>query len=243
MLITACSLFPILGGTGALAGGTTDQKERGEWVSGVDFLRDSRTLFSGITIALKGDMDNGVAVRFFGSRDHWDLDPGNGVSWGGETLLGYMFTRNHLEGEIFVGVDWQNVRLRPNDPTAKVRGTETGAIVEAEIGTDRELPYYFNLAGEYSTAFNSYWVSLKLGLTRRQITFGPQFTVLGDEEDRLKRLGGFVTFDLNLGRSIEVTMSGGYQWSENSSDSSTTIPTGRFGGDGPYGNFKITAPF
>jgi hypothetical protein len=180
-------------------------------------------------------------VRASGTYDRYDLDPGKGTSWAGDTLLGYMFSRNHLEGEIFVGVDWERARLKPDDPTTKVRGTETGAIVEASIGTDRELPYYFDLSGEYSTAFNSYWARLRLGLTRREITFGPEFSVLGDLDDRLRRFGGFTTFDLKLGREVEVTMSGGYQWSDDSGTGGT--PFGRHGGDGAYGNFVISVPF
>src|SRR5262245_32739627 len=139
--LIACSLIAVCCPTAASADGLKDNgvgepKSRGEWLSGVDYRKDTQEYFSGITVAFNGDMDrNGFALRVMGLRENFDLDPGHGVSWQGDVMLGYLFNRQHLAGGIFVGFDWQNVRLKPDDPSATVRGTETGVKVAGWVET------------------------------------------------------------------------------------------------------------
>jgi hypothetical protein len=242
--LIACSLIAVCcstaaSGDGLKDNGANDQKNRGEWLSGVDYRKDTQEYFSGITVAFNGDIErSGFALRVMGLRENFDLDPGSGVSWQGDVMLGYLFNRQHLDAGIFVGFDWQDVRLRPDNLSARVRGTETGVKVAGWVETDRELPHFFSLSGEYSTAFDSYWVRGRLGLTRNKVAFGPEVSIEGDEDGRQKRLGGFITFDLKLLRSTEVTLSGGYQWAN---DSGTV--TDRGGGSEPYANVRFITPF
>jgi hypothetical protein len=235
----------------AAAGGSSTKDtpaepvERGVYFSGYDVVTDSRYTYSGIIVALNGDMGrDGFFVRGYGAYGNFDQNPGDGRQWQGDVALGYMFTRGSLGYEIYAGVDYQNVRLRPDDPTAEVRGTEWGFKVGAGIETEKELPYYFRLEGNYSTAFNSYWARARVGVHRGRFTFGPEASVVGDEDFDAQRVGGFVTFDVKLPqfRTMELTLSVGHQFvsgSNNNADGTGGIG----GGEGTYGLVNLSVAF
>jgi hypothetical protein len=221
--------------------GPPGRVDRGVWISGFDHQEDSYYVFSGITVALNGNIDrDGFALRVMGLYEDFDLDPGSGRTWQGDVMLGYLFNRRGYYGGVFAGLDVQDVRLRPDDPSADVRGTETGFKVAGYVVSDRSLPHYFNLYGHYSTAFESYYLRTRVGLSRHRVAFGPEYILAGDEDDRTQRFGGFLTFDLKLDRPVEVTLNAGYQWAD---DSGTGTSFGRGGGDGAYGGIMVIVPF
>jgi len=229
---------------GSIKDSQTEPVERGVLFSGYDIVTDSRYWYQGIIVALNGDMGkDGYFVRAYGSRDDFDRNPGDGRQWQADFALGYMFSRNKIDYEIYAGVDYQNVRLSPDDPTAEVRGTEWGFKVGAGIETDKELPYYFSLEGQYSTAFDSYWARARVGLHRGRFIFGPEAIVVGDDDFDAQRLGGFVRFDVQLPawRPVEVTLSAGHQF-VSGNDNANNGNGGIGGGEGTYGllNFSMT---
>ena len=227
------------------SGSASGPTERGVWFSGYDFIKDSRYVFDGMVLALNGDLSrDGFALRIYGSRVDYDLDPGDGRGYQADLMLGYRFSRNQLYGGIYAGVDYQDYKLKPDDPTAKVRGTEVGFAVAGNLETSRDLPHYFSLAGKYSTAFDSYWSRLRLGLNRGRVTFGAEGIAMGDVDYDAQRLGGFVMFDVKLipRMPFEVTLSAGHQFSGGSS--STPTGTGSVGGgEGNYGLIVLSTTF
>jgi Cellulose biosynthesis protein BcsS len=119
---------------GSLKDAPTADTQRGVFFSGYDVVEGARYAFAGMVLALNNDISrDGWALRLYGSRVDFDLDPGEGRGWQGDVMLGYRFVRKHMYGGIYVGADYQNYRLSPDDPTAKVRGTEVGAKVAAEL--------------------------------------------------------------------------------------------------------------
>ncbi|HEU0160238.1 MAG TPA: cellulose biosynthesis protein BcsS, partial [Hyphomicrobiaceae bacterium] len=110
------------------------------------------------------------------------------------------------------------------------------------IETEKELPYYFALEGNYSTAFNSYWARARVGWHRGRFIFGPEASVVGDEDFDAQRVGGFVRFDLPLApfRPIEVTLSAGHQFVSGNNNNGATGGIG--GSEGTYGliNWSVT---
>ena len=232
------------GSNGSMKDNQTEPVERGVLFSGYDLVKDSRYWYQGIIVALNGDMGrDGFFVRAYGARDDFDRNPGDGRQWQADLALGYMLSRNQVGYEIYAGVDYQNVKLSPDDPTAEVRGTEWGFKVGAGIETEKELPYYYALEGQYSTAFNSYWARARVGLHRGRFTFGPEASVVGDEDFDAQRVGAFVRFDVELPRfrPVEVTLSGGHQFVSGSNENNDN--TGSIGGSaGTYGllNFSTT---
>src|ERR1700737_1040649 len=112
VMTAVVTLSGLTAASSASAGGLKDDyaapaaTERGVWFSGYDFDRGSRYIFDGIIVALNGDLwRNGFAVRAYGSRADFDLNPGNGHQWQGDLMLGYIFSRNHFYGGAYAGVD------------------------------------------------------------------------------------------------------------------------------------------
>jgi Cellulose biosynthesis protein BcsS len=225
---------------------TTAATERGVWFSGYDAVTGSRYVYDGLVVALNGDLGkDGFAVRLFGARADWDQDPGSGRGYQADLMLGYMFSVRQLSASFFVGPDWQNIKSRPDDPTAEVRGTEFGVRVAADVSTAEKLPYYLNLSGSYSTAFNTYWTRLRLGAVRDRLTFGPEVIAMGNDSFDAQRVGAFAKFKLPIaGRSWEITISGGHQFVGGSGGGSGSEgATGQGGGEGTYGAIGFSTTF
>jgi hypothetical protein len=220
--------------------------ERGVFFTGYDAARGAHYVFDGTIVALNGDLGrDGFVLRAYGSRVDYDLDPGNGRGYQADAMVGYKFSRGPLYGGIYIGVDWQNYKLKPDDPTADIRGTEYGFKVAADLETSDELPYYFGLDGNYSTAFNSYWVRARTGVNLKRVVFGPEGIFMGDDGFDAQRAGGFVTYKFKLAptRTLDITLSGGFQWvaGNNSGGGSTLSSPG--GGEGAYGSIVFSTTF
>ena len=238
-----------LAGPAAAGGSAKDDRaapavERGSWFLGYDGVSGANFFVAGMMIALDGDQSrDGWVVRSEASRVDYDLDPGDGRGYQADALPGYRFVGSQGSGGIYAGVDWQNYRLKPDDPTEEVRGTQWGFKVAADVETSGDLPYYFGLDGSYSTAFATYWVRGRAGLNRNGMTFGPEAIAMGDEGFDAQRLGGFVTFKLDLlpgHPSFDVTMSGGHLFLGDSNGSGTG---GAGGSEGTYGSIVISTSF
>src|SRR4029453_8043009 len=103
---------------------TTLDTKRGVWFGGVDVVTGATYSFDGVILALNRDISkDGWALRAYGSRVDFDQDPtGDGRGWQGDLMLGYLFHRNAFSGGIYLGADYQNYKLSPDDPTTSVRG-------------------------------------------------------------------------------------------------------------------------
>jgi hypothetical protein len=228
-------------GAGDAGSGSTP---RAVFFSGVDTVQGSFYTYDGIVVALNGDLSrDGFMVRLYGSYVQYDLDPGHGTGWQGDAMVGYRFSRGPVWGSIFIGVDTQDYNLRPDDPTAKVRGQETGFKVAGDLSTGYDQPFYASIEGNYSTAFDSYWARARVGLNRNKLTWGPEFSVLGNVDFDAQRLGGFVTIHdiqvLRL-RPFDLTFSVGHQW-VNDNNNGTVAGVG--GSDGTYGSITFVTVF
>ena len=229
---------------------SSDDVTRGVWFSGLDFAKGAEYQFLGTIVSLSGDLSkSGPALRVYGSHLTYDLDPGTGTAWQGDGMLGYAFNRGKYSGGVYAGVDVQNFRLSPDDPTARVRGTETGFKVSADVETSKEdLPYYFNLNGNYSTAFQSYWARARAGWNlHKNMTFGPEVIALGSIDFDAQRVGAFASFKLEIipHRPLELTISGGHQFVSHSGGSSSGSNNGATpgGGEGTYVGIALGADF
>jgi hypothetical protein len=216
------------------------------WYSGYDAVRGSQYAFTGAAVALNGDISrNGFYLRAYGSRVDYDLDPGDGRGYQADLMLGYRVSLGNVFGGAYIGADWQNYRLRPDDPDAEVRGTEWGFKVAADVATLRNgLPYYLALEGNYSTSFQTYWARARAGLNLHGVTVGPEGIALGDVGFDAQRIGGFVIFDVPLfarAAPLEVSLHVGHQFV--AGDSSNGIEGSVGGGEGTYGGIVFTFVF
>jgi hypothetical protein len=81
--------------------GPSEPTERGVWFGGYDTVKGSNYYFDGIIVALNGNMSrDGLALRVYGSRVDYDLDPGDGRGYQADIMLGYRFTRANVDGGI-----------------------------------------------------------------------------------------------------------------------------------------------
>ena len=220
--------------------------KRGVYFSGIDFVEGATYTYSGIIVATNGDLArDGVLVRLYGSWVGYDLDPGDGRGLQGDAMIGYKFTRGPVWGSIFVGVDVQDFDLSPDDPTARVRGSETGFKVSGDLATVYGSPVHASIGGSYSTAFNSYWARARLGAFRNRITVGPEAIAFGNIDYEARRLGAFVTFhDLNpfSYRPFDLTFSVGHQWVGDDNGGGGLVG-GFGGGEGIYGTIAFSMLF
>ena len=218
--------------------------------SGFDMVTDASYSFQGLIVALNRDLSkDGFLLRLYGSHTDYEYNttavPGgkvDGDAWQGDAMIGYKISRGHIWAAAYIGVDYQNHDLTPDDTANPVRGSEVGFKVAADLATLRtETPLYFSLNGQYSTAFDSYWARARVGLNRGHMTFGPEVIALGNDAFDAQRVGGFLTFDVSLAptMSFEVTLSGGYQFLDDKNGTSF----GSGGGEGAYGGIVFVTLF
>lgn len=227
------------------------------WVlfSGFDAVEDASYSFQGVIYSFNRDISrDGFVLRVYGSHVDYEYQtvavPGgvvDGDGWQGDVMIGYKVSRGHWWAAGYLGVDYQDHDLTPNDPFNPVNGSEVGFKVAADVATLRHgTPLYFGLSGQYSTAFDSYWARARVGLNHDRFTFGPEAIALGSDSFDAHRLGGFVTFDLNLSprMPIEVTLSAGYQFlDDNGGGGGGNFGTGSGGGEGVYGGIVFVTVF
>lgn len=209
---------------------------------GVDVAKDIWTVYSGGLFALNGDFTrNGVVARTFGWYSDYDYRvPGIGTvdakDRAMDAMLGYLYYFGSLSAIGYVGMEVRDVDLSPDDPINEVRGTETGFKVALELESGDEDPYYFSFDTSYSTAFDTYYGNLRVGLNRGGTKFGPEGEIWDEDGDTTSRLGAFVILPFNVTPTLpsEVSLAGGYQWvDEDKADGRTS---GSHGGEGGYFN-------
>ena len=220
------------------------QPIRGVFFSGIDVVDGAEYFYDGVIVALNRDLTrDGWLLRAYGSRVDYESGSDDGRGWQGDVMLGYKFTRGPIWGSIFVGADYQN--FDNSDPSnSEVQGTEWGFKVAGDLSTAYGSPIYANLSGSYSTAFDTYWVRLRAGVHRDNLTYGPEAIAMGNDSFEAQRFGGFITFH-NLNplrmRPFDLTLSGGYQF--NSDDNGGGFSTGTGGSEGAYGAIGFSFVF
>lgn len=217
-------------------------------VSGIEVVERGHESYTGLFYALNGDLDrDGIVLRMHGSYGDFDYRTGagkiDGDYWQGDVMLGYQWVRSGFDFGVYVGVDYQDYDLSPDDPTSDLRGDEVGFKVALDLesnGNDNS-PFYLAIRGDYSTAFDSYYALARVGYDLGRFTVGPEGWLLGDESGDAQRLGGFLKLDLpELGTvSSELLLSAGYQFV----DDSNKKKGGNFGEEGAYATINFKTAF
>jgi hypothetical protein len=166
-----------IGGQAAADGRSTkaqaaqDAPQQGVWFGGVDVVTGATYTFDGVIVAFNRDISkDGWALRAYGSRVDFDEDPGDGRGWQGDLMLGYLFNRGAFSGGVYLGADYQNYTLSPDDPAISVRGTEWGFKVAGDVTTWMIGPVF--RSRQLLTAFDSYWSRVRVGHNRNHVIYG-----------------------------------------------------------------------
>jgi hypothetical protein len=242
---------PTLAG-GPKGGGLKDggYYEQPTWIatySGADFAKDSFYSYSGAVVSLQRDLSrSGFVFQGFAGYGSYEYGSSLGTIDGDVSQLaaslGYLWVRPGAAFGIYLGADYTDHDLTPNDPFNNVSGDEVGF----RVGADLRLvgpTHYISLEGYYSTAFDSYWTRARAGLNVGHFVIGPEAGALGNEGFDAQRLGGFVMFKLDFfgtRNPAELTLNAGYQFL---SDDDNSFAASSAGGEGAYGGFNLSFSF
>lgn len=217
--------------------------------AGIDVAKDIWSLYSGGVYALNGDFSrDGLVARTFGIYSDYSYGPGGAAGDVDakdrllDVMLGYLHYFGTTSAIVYVGMEVRDIDLSPDDESNDIRGTETGFKVAFELETGDESPYYFGLDTSYSTAFDTFYGQLRVGLNRNGVKFGPEGEIWSEEGDATTRLGAFVMFPFALSPRLplDLSISGGYQWAE---DDNNGFSGGSHGGEGAYVNSSVKFSF
>jgi hypothetical protein len=129
-----------------------------------------------------------------------------------------------------------------------VRGHDTGAKFIGEIETQDEKPFYLDISGDYSTAFDTYFARVRAGakfgggLPENQVAIGPEVSFTGDKSFDAQRAGGFILIPMQFTKNTNVKFiaAAGYQWVQETASGSGAS---RAGEPGAYATFSFAVPF
>lgn len=223
-----------------------------------NFARGDQNYYSSLITAINRDIDkDGFLFRVQGTFDQFEYNTVlrragakiDGTEWQEAAFVGYQVIRDDINYSVYAGFEDLSANLSPKDFNNPVRGSQAGAGVIGEIETEQEKRFYGDVQGEYTSAFQTYFVRVRAGakfgpgLPASQLAIGPEGSLLGDQSFNAQRLGAFVLLPIDLkaiGR-LEVIAAGGYQWvSSNSED----IASGSLaGGTGAYATASFSLPF
>ncbi len=204
--------------------------------TGVSFTEDSYYSYLGGVTALNGDLHrDGVLLRASGAWGEYSYSrTGNtdvdGDITAGDLMIGYHAFMGKNCATLFVGGDYQNHDLSPNDTLNRVNGSELGLKAQAEVSLSVTDNVGLDLIGSYSGAYNTYWSRAQLGYNLGNVTVGPEVAALGSESYDQQRYGVFVK-DIAIG-SAKLGASAGYVNSER-----------RAADDGAYGEVGLSFAF
>jgi hypothetical protein len=216
--------------------------------SGIDFADDSIAGYTGIIVSANRDLGkDGILFRLVGVNAQYEYDttlPGptpaviDGDGWFLDAMVGYQFLRTGYRIAGYIGVDYQDHDLTPNDPFNSVNGDEVGFKVVGEFETDDTSRLYLGALASYSTAFDTYWARGRVGLRHEDWIFGVEGGGSGNEGYDVQRIGGFVDMPLAMGPlSGRLTGYAGHQFADDEDS------FGLGGGEGLYGGVGYSFSF
>lgn len=221
--------------------------------SGAEWAPDAQSYYGGGLVALNGDLSrDGWVLRTLGTIGDYEYvnsDVPGGIVDGDEyqfdIMIGYQSTIQNITVTGLVGFDYQKQDLTPDDPENKIRGTETGFKVAGDLET-HDIPLFFGLYSDYSTAFNTFNALLRVGFDTDWLVFGPEVAFYRVESDDTWRLGGFSTFRFYTTPTTptELTIFAGHQFVEDDDEfGGTGAVTSPAGGEGTYGGLSMAISF
>lgn len=124
-------------------------------------------------------------------------------------LPGWRFIRGKSELKLFAGLDVQDHRLSPDDPSSSLRGTDTGLRVAADFWTEPTMRTMIALDGSVSTIVDSYNARAAYGWKLlNRFYFGSEVQTFASDGYRQWRVGAHLTGFRT--RTIEWSLAGGF---------------------------------
>ena len=169
--------------------------------SGADLWRDGNFSHGGVYWSPGGHDRDGLTLKALLSTGTYRYRSGAlngqpviGRMLGALILPGWRFVRGPIEVKAFAGIDIRDVRLFPDDPGTRLRGTQIGvhAAIEVWYQPTPDTMTAFNANG--STVGNQYFVQAMAGWRLFDALYlGPELTTFSSYEYRQWRLGIHIT--------------------------------------------------
>ena len=192
--------------------------EYGNLYFGVDWnSHKSAAAYTGVLYAPYGMHQSGLRFSLFGLIGRYEY---HGGDTGNEQFKGQFVSSHALVGwsHVFTsgaitfaaGANYQDQRVRPDDPNNPVQGSKLGLKVQADMWVQPTSETLLYVLGSYSTAFNTYYSVARWGydFTNSQLFIGPEISALGNNRTDQFRIGAHVT-GLRVGNG-KLTLSGGW---------------------------------
>lgn len=197
--------------------------------TGVDVAHDAWYAYVGGDTGLQGQdilTQPGFIGRINGGYGQYSYDkPGTGNIDGDSGNVGLMlgYGTNFSGGRVsaYLGGDWINQNLSPNDPLANAEGSRFGAKAQLEVSVNPVDGFGGEALGSYSTAFRTYWTHASVGYHFSAFSIGPEVGFVGNEDYNEVRYGAEVG-NVDLGFA-DLSLHGGF------------VNSNRNSGDGGYG--------
>lgn len=212
--------------------------------TGIDAKEDSVFFYGGGIFAINGIDQNSLAIKGFIGGGDFDYTaqpsgvfPGGSVdgdSFTADVLGGYRAYFGGFQVGVYAGVNFQDITHSINvagRPNVKARGDKAGFKIDAELNFSGQGPLYLDARGNYSTAFDTYWLRGRIGYNLGMFTIGPEGALLGNDDYDQARIGGFALFDL-MDTGFSISLSAGY-----------ADVDGTTGQDSIYGSATVSTSF
>lgn len=168
--------------------------------TGTDNREDADYYYIGLIHHFSGNiLSDGFMVRAMGSYADYEYNRGSflgdtdGDATNFDVMLGYQKVMEHFSARAFVGFEYEDHDLSPNNSFDDNRGTHLGVKVQGELETDFASPAYGSLLTSYGSANGRYYTRLRGGYEFSGFVIGPEVSFLGDQEYNEQRYGAFIT--------------------------------------------------
>ena len=170
--------------------------------SGRDIWRNGAFVYGGLLYAPDGFEQDGLLFKLLLSSGLYRYNAGDlggdeviGAELIAQVLPGFRVTRNHFEAKVFMGPEFENHRLWPDDPGNRLRGPAFGLRFAIDLW-DEPTPSTM-LAGDLSlsTVGGNYSARAAFGwrVLDKQFYAGPETQVYGGDGYAQWRVGMHIT--------------------------------------------------
>lgn len=195
-LLVATCVFGLVGtvSAGDLGGGTV-------LYAGADAREKAYYSYGGLIHHFSGDiLSNGFLVQLQGINSRYDystLDVTGGNVNGDAALIdamvGYQMVTKSYALRGYVGLDYENHDLSPENNFDPNHGSHFGTKIQGEFETNYSSPYYVNVMSSYGSARDRYWARARAGYDFSGYVVGPEARFTGDRIYDDQRFGAFLT--------------------------------------------------
>lgn len=168
--------------------------------SGTDLWREGGFLYGGVVWSPDSLYKQGFALKVMAGAGEYRFHSGAlatdvmGHVTQGFVTPGWRFKAEHLEITVFAGLDAQQHRLTPDDPSAGLRGGYLGARGEVDVWYEPSVTTMIAADASFSTIGDSYSGRLAYGWKLRNTFYvGPEVQAMGSVNYSAVRAGLHVT--------------------------------------------------